>query len=204
MAIESIELVGGRTALDFTNTTSGRATDAPSEHLHAYADLVEWCVRAELFGPTEARRLLAEAGQRPEDAARALGCAIRLREALYALFVAEVTRTPADPTHLATLNSVLAEGMRHRRLRPSDSTVGYCWAWAGDPDDLDWMLWPIAYSAAEILTSSEVERVKACTGETCDWLFLDVSKNRSRRWCDMGDCGNRAKARRHYHRTKGG
>jgi predicted RNA-binding Zn ribbon-like protein len=64
------------------------------------------------------------------------------------------------------------------------------------------MLWPIVDAAADLLVRGEPERIKTCGSATCGWLFLDLSRNRSRRWCDMKDCGNRAKARRHYARRK--
>lgn len=66
---------------------------------------------------------------------------------------------------------------------------------------LERILWPIAQSAAELLTSSELGTVRLCEAPDCAWLFLDQSCNRSRRWSDMKVCGNRQKARRHYQRT---
>jgi predicted RNA-binding Zn ribbon-like protein len=62
------------------------------------------------------------------------------------------------------------------------------------------MLWPIASSAADLLTSERLKKVRLCEAKTCTWLFLDESRNHSRRWCDMKVCGNREKARRHYQR----
>jgi predicted RNA-binding Zn ribbon-like protein len=64
------------------------------------------------------------------------------------------------------------------------------------------MLAPIVKSAADLLLSDMLDRVKQCEGDPCGWLFLDTSRNRSRRWCSMEDCGNRAKARRFYQRKK--
>ncbi|MCB0153982.1 MAG: CGNR zinc finger domain-containing protein, partial [Anaerolineae bacterium] len=55
-------------------------------------------------------------------------------------------------------------------------------------------------SAAELLTSDRLNRVGQCAGESCGWLFLDTTRNHSRRWCEMEHCGNRAKAKRHYRR----
>ena len=69
---------------------------------------------------------------------------------------------------------------------------------------LDGVLAPITWSAAEFLRDPASARVKECDGETCGWLFLDTSKNHSRRWCEMKDCGNRAKARRHYKKLRQG
>jgi len=62
--------------------------------------------------------------------------------------------------------------------------------------------WLIVRSAADLLTSDKLHDVRACSAEDCRWLFLDISKNHSRRWCDMETCGNQAKARRHYRRKK--
>jgi predicted RNA-binding Zn ribbon-like protein len=61
---------------------------------------------------------------------------------------------------------------------------------------LELPLWILARSAADLLTSEQHAYVRQCASEECTWLFIDRSKNHSRRWCDMGDCGNREKARR--------
>lgn len=82
------------------------------------------------------------------------------------------------------------------------SPAGYRWAWH-DADSLESVLWPIIGSAADLLTSPELEKVKLCAADDCGWLFIDGSRNRSRRWCDMSDCGNRAKARRYRRRHLG-
>ena len=198
--VDGLDFIGGRVCLDFANTTSQRESGSARERLHGYEDLVRWCLRAELFGGTEARRLLDEARARPEEAARAWRRALELRESIFALASAAARREPPPAAALELLNAVLSEGMGRRRLRPAE--CGLTWAWAEAADGLDWMLWPLAYSAAELLSSSDVERVKECGGDSCDWLFLDASRNGSRRWCVMEDCGNRAKARRHYHRSK--
>jgi predicted RNA-binding Zn ribbon-like protein len=200
--IETVEFIGGSVALDFVNTTSRRWNEAPQERLRDYGDLITWCVRKELFGRTEADRLRAVAAERPAEAAQVLARAVALREALYRLFSAFAAGQGAAPEDVELLNGVLTEGIGRRKLRPG--TDGYCWAWVEAPDGLDWMLWPVAYSAAELLTSTHIARVKECDADDCDWLFLDVSRNRSRRWCDMKDCGNRAKARRHYERVHKG
>jgi predicted RNA-binding Zn ribbon-like protein len=73
-----------------------------------------------------------------------------------------------------------------------------------DEDELDRMLWPVARSAADTLTSGDLKRVRRCARQGCDWLFVDTSKNRSRRWCSMSMCGSRVKAGRYYRRVKKG
>jgi predicted RNA-binding Zn ribbon-like protein len=78
----------------------------------------------------------------------------------------------------------------------------YRWSWAGDCSCLERPVWQIAHSAADLLASGQLDRVRRCGSDTCEWLFLDGSRNRSRRWCDMSTCGNREKARKHYRRAK--
>lgn len=195
-----MSLVGGRPVLDFVNTVSDRSTGVPYDRIRSFDDLVEWCVRVELFGRTEAGRLADAAAERPADADAALERARRLREALFELFSAEVEGRTPDGAALEVVNGVLTEGLRNRRLHPDAG--GYCWTWSERPQRLDWMLWPLAWSAAELLTSSDVARLKQCAQDDCRWIFLDLSRNRSRRWCTMEDCGNRAKARRHYRRHR--
>lgn len=192
--------VAGRLCLDFTNTASRLGTDAPVERLLAYDDLVAWALESQLIGPTEASRLREEAARRPAEADRVLREARRLRGAIWRIFRALSRNEQALAADLETLNRTLADGMASRRLRESER--GFCWTWEEQPDGLDWPLWPVAYSAAELSTTDELERVKMCEGGACGWLFVDMSRNRSRRWCSMDDCGNVIKARRHYARRK--
>lgn len=199
--VADMALVGGRPVVDFVNTVSDRASARPHDRLRTFGDLLEWCVRVELVQPPEAARLAAVAAERPQEGDAALVRARQLREALFALFTAEIEgRTPPSAA-LEVVNALVSEGMGHRRLEPGGD--GLRWVWAAAPGRLDQVLWPLAWSAAELLTSPEVERLKQCGQEDCRWVFLDLSKNRSRRWCTMEDCGNRAKARRHYHRHRG-
>jgi predicted RNA-binding Zn ribbon-like protein len=94
--------------------------------------------------------------------------------------------------------------MQHARLIPG-ANGALAWDWEDEGGSADLMLWPIARSAADVLTSPrELARVRQCPGAGCGWVFLDETKNRSRRWCDMDVCGNRAKARRHYARAHAG
>ena len=84
----------------------------------------------------------------------------------------------------------------------ADTGAQFVWEPVAEADDLQTLLWPVVWSAVELLTGGPVERVRECDNDPCGWLFVDMSRNRSRRWCDMRDCGNRVKARRHYARTK--
>lgn len=195
------DFTGGRLCLDFANSVSDRPSGRPSEHLKAYGDLVSWGRQAGVLTEEEVRRLSKEAARRPTDAAAALSRAVVLRETLYRIFAALVAGEAPAAGDLGTLNSAVAEALSHLRVVPKDG--GFDWGWAGTEADLDRILWPVLRSAAELLTSSERDAVKTCASESCLWLFVDTSRNRSRRWCEMKTCGNRAKARRHYRRSRG-
>ena len=101
---------------------------------------------------------------------------------------------------LSALNAALREASA--RLEVAPSAGGFEWTWVLDEDELDRVLWPIVGSAANLLTSAELGRVRQCARRGCDWLFVDLSKNQSRRWCSMELCGSRVKSRRYYRRRK--
>jgi predicted RNA-binding Zn ribbon-like protein len=190
-------LLGERLCLDFANAVEGPISQHPEEFLRSYADLVQWGWHAGALAEAEAGHLAAEAERRPADAAEVFGRALELREAIYRTFRA-VARGEAPPQ--AELDRVREEylaALGGARLVAGEG--GYSWAWDDDPGALDRVLWPVARSAVELLTSAELGRVKECPGAgDCGWLFLDTSKNGTRRWCSMEGCGSRLKMRRQY------
>lgn len=194
--------VGGDLSLDFTNTVSGwrdiHAFDR--DKLISYADLVAWSRQAGILTPDESSELLALSSARPAEAAAALEKAFKLREAIHALFLSTTKEEEPDHADLAEFNETLSAAMS--RSRVTHGSEGFAWGWAPEEEGLDRMLWPIARSAADLLTSGDLKMVRSCDGDTCGWLFIDASKNHSRRWCDMRDCGNRAKVHRHYQRKR--
>ena len=132
----------------------------------------------------------------PRKANLALDRAITLRESLYDVFSdVAAGRRPAD---LDGLNWSLAEAMQQTELVAEPHGVRLRWR---KPVDLDLPRWQMAASASAVLTSADVERLKQCPGESCGWVFLDESRNQSRRWCDSRECGNRERVRAHYRRT---
>lgn len=189
----------GWLCLDFANTANWHARSVPVEELTSYPVLLEWAQRKGVLGSDEAERLLGEASRSPQAAEAALERAIALREAIYRIFSATVHDLPAPPQDLDFLNAVLAEKLRGLSVAPEAS--GFVWRWRAEPQSLDGMLGPIARSAAELLTSAALRRVGQCADDRgCGWLFLDLTKNHSRRWCSMESCGNRAKVMQHYQR----
>jgi predicted RNA-binding Zn ribbon-like protein len=196
------DLSGGALCLDFANTLSGRGTQAEIEELGEYGHLVAWGRQAGVLDPDAVTALAELARNRPRQAEAVRRRAITLREAIFRIFARAASGEAPGEGDLAELNGSLGRALGHLRLSVGPTGAG--WGWEDDAPTLDRVLWPVAWSAAEMLTRRErLERVRECASGTCRWLFLDRSRNRSRRWCDMKVCGNRDKARRHYRKTKG-
>jgi predicted RNA-binding Zn ribbon-like protein len=191
----------GVLCLDFANTVDWHASPNPIEKLNDYLDLVDWGEDAGVLSTREAGQLRHMAEQHPEDAAAVLKHALNLRETIYRIFTAIGGKRPVDPADLSILNAVLPEALS--RMQIVATTKGFDWRWVKSQDTLDAMLWPVARSAADLLFSDDLDRVRECADDRgCGYLFIDTSRNRSRRWCSMASCGNRAKAKRHYAQTK--
>jgi predicted RNA-binding Zn ribbon-like protein len=197
--IEGLDLVGGELCLDFVNTGSSREAGPFVERLHAYEDLVRWGERTAALEGVESMRLRSAAERDPAQAAQVLEEARALREAIYRVFRARRDGVPPAAADLTLLNAAAARATAAQELIVTDAGFDVTWP---ETDALERAWWPVATSALALLLSSDVARVKECASENCNWLFLDASKNRSRRWCEMKDCGNRAKARRHYARRR--
>ena len=192
-----IELSGGALALDFANTVGGTHDRPTHDHLRGYGDIARFAVLAGGLQPSVAKRLAQGAERDPRRAAAVYELGIKLREAIWAVFSALASGESPRDVDLDLIADAAAAGRARSRLVYDRTGVG--WSLAPDADELERPLWGIAESAAEILTSSELrDRVKECASGECEWVFLDRSRNRSRRWCDMSDCGNRAKARRFH------
>ncbi len=188
--------------LDFANTAEWHASQHPVESLHNYDDLLDWALGKGLLDEAAAAGLQDAASRQPEQATGALARAIDLREALYRIFSAQAHAISPAAEDVDLLNQELSTAMGQVRLLAASQ--GFTWGWAEVQGALEAPLWPIVRSAAELLTTPAwLERVGQCADERgCGWLFLDTSKNHSRRWCDIRDCGNRAKQRRHYQRQQ--
>lgn len=200
--VEPFDLSAGSLCLDFANALDGRGSERPRERLGSYARLVDWGRQTDLLDPGTARDLERQAAAHPRQARAILARGRALRETLFRIFSAQAAGREPEAADLEGLNRFLGRALTHLEVRTGAEGPG--WGWAGGKDDLDRMLWPVAWSAARLLTSEERGRVRECASATCRWLFLDRSRNRSRRWCDMKVCGNRVKARRHYRKSRNG
>lgn len=191
-------LLGGALCLDYVNTVEWRGdADDPQDRLTSYAELPRWAAAVGSITAAEARRVEREASNRPGAAAAVLRDAVALREALARLLTRTEFRQVED---LALVNATLARAPARTQI--VEEEAGFVWRHGRGGDAMEQPLWPVLWDAADLLTSDRLDRVRRCGDKRCGWLFLDLSRNRSRRWCAMETCGNRAKARRHYARHK--
>lgn len=189
-------------ALDLANTLDWHASAQPQENLFHYGDLLDWAAGKGIVDAAQADslRLLAEGA--PMEAAAVFARALSLREAIYDTFAALTRGESPPPAALSAVNAEIRRAGAHQHL--VDTGAGFTWAWESEAPALDCLLWPVARSAGDLLTSPHLDRVRQCADDRgCGYLFFDSTRNRSRRWCTMESCGNRAKAKRHYARSKG-
>jgi predicted RNA-binding Zn ribbon-like protein len=201
----TFDLTGGPLCLDFANTLGNRSATAV-DALRSYSDLVAWAQEAGVVSPEQATALHGEAGRRPAAADAALAGARALRESIYQICSAAAAGRQAPAEALSLLNAALSPSLARLKIaEPADgpsTRKPFVWQWDLDGRALDGLLAPLVESAADLLTSGDAGRLRECEAPTCSRLFIDRSKNRSRRWCDMAVCGNRAKARRFQARTR--
>jgi len=205
-------LVGARSCLDFVNTVGGRVSSPKARGTRDFADyicrddipdyesLLRWSTFASLIERSETDRLHDQARRSAAAAKRVLRRALRLREALYRIGKALVEGWPPPDADLRSLDREVYEARQRQRFVGRRRRLET--EWILDTPRLDRMLWPVALSAATLFASHDVDQLKQCGGTDCGWLFLDTTRNHSRQWCDMADCGNLAKVRRFRERQR--
>lgn len=189
----------GDPCLDFVNSKVWNTRVQPFADLFMdYEHVVHWFRHLSILDDDAVNRLLEGAKINAPAVQKAFDRIIKLRDANYRILTAIAHHEIPSPQDLEILNSYYSDAMKHRQVGLTPEGMG--WIWVDKEDVLDWMLWPIAYRTAELLTSERALRIRECNG--CYWMFMDTSRNGLRRWCDMKTCGNRAKAHRHYERIK--
>jgi len=188
--------------LTFANTRCWRGREAPTEALGGVGDLMGWLANTAKLPPDIIEAAAQRVHRRPAEAAALFEEAIALREAVYRIFGALAASEPGAAKDIALLNRMLAEAPRRDRVVQVDG--GYAWETKKIELSAAALLAPVLWSAADLLTHADHRRVRRCANDQCLWLFVDESKAGTRRWCDMASCGNRAKSRRHYLKTKAG
>jgi predicted RNA-binding Zn ribbon-like protein len=194
------EFIAGAICLDFDNNIHDSHAEDKQEELHAVSDLLLWAAEAGLLSSADHRRLAAHYERKPHAAAAALAKAIAVRDLLVLVFADIANSRSVSSQRLSALNSALEQAPGLLRVHKHSDRIEREWTSAAD--GLRKVLFTVLASAAELLASDRLGRIRECGSADCTWLFVDQSRNRSRRWCDMTACGNRMKARRHYQRAK--
>ena len=196
-AFQNLRGIGGALCLDLSNTVDWRGNAAEIDRLACYADFVAWAQCFEIMRPGKITEFLHEARSRPEDAGHALLRIRAFREALYRIGSSLASAAPSAPDDAVdVVNDVLPQLLQYTRLRPgSPDTIAH----EPSPHSLISPLAAVGWSLIDLVRGPDRARVRECANPACHWLYVDRSRNQSRRWCAMWNCGNRAKGRRFYH-----
>jgi predicted RNA-binding Zn ribbon-like protein len=188
----SLSLVAGKLALDFTNTESGRDGAKHLDHLQTAADLVTWAAHAKIISQRDAVLSQRAINGQSKLSRHLITRGRSLRETIYQVNSCVIAgRQPADRL-LRSLTITQVEMLATATLSPNEDN--YTWTWDPRIELTAAILGPITVSALNLLVQADLSRIKQCRGSHCGWLFFDGTKNKSRQWCDMSVCGNRAKA----------
>ena len=183
------KFVSGHLALDFCNTAGEHVASHYDELLHDWETFIRWCRQAGLLVETSYRSLSRELfPMKP---------VIELRECIFRCGLALARHEQMPVKDLATLDNTA-----HSTLPPVIISR-HAPHWAPQPEHASTQLRALlAVKAISLFCSPEAARIGVCEGGACGWLFLDNGRGKRRRWCDMKDCGSRAKAKTFYQRHK--
>jgi len=195
---EPFKLHAGHPALELVNTLDFRFSAQTVDLIPTYKDLLRLGTQLQLLTAEQARKLGRTVGE--EEARRVVASTVELREALAKVLYGRIDGTRPPARQIQILEKQFHAAGLHRRLLTRESHLE--WSWSGVERKAEIPLWMLAQAASDLLVSIDAELIKDCGDSTCRWLFLDVSKNHTRRWCDMKTCGNRMKARRHHARAQ--
>lgn len=187
------QLVAGHPALDFVNTLDWRFRDSGAEELlTSYPELLRFSVESALLNANQARRLRRAANE--QTGAQALRSGVELREIAAQIFYALTDRTTPPVASVVKLDQLLHTAQSNHRLRWTQARMEM--VWPNSESDLNLPAWLLTLSASSLLTGDAIQSLRVCANPECRWLFLDTSRNHTRRWCEMKICGNRMKVRR--------
>jgi predicted RNA-binding Zn ribbon-like protein len=205
--ILKLPLLGDRPCLDFINTIDWRLHPKKRrDTFESYSDLLAFSLRLNLITTTTYSTLTQHAISTPLFAERAFNDARVFRDALTRLVDDITARSQGSSQDTPSLETLAIIDTARHRAHESESLV-----WSGDrldlsprPEkeglDLPWLI--IVRDAERLLCSDLASHIRVCAGNGCGWVFIDTSKNGTRRWCSMKYCGNREKAARF--KAKGG
>lgn len=188
------QLIAGDPALDLVNTLDWRFRDSgPEERIANYDSLLQFAEQTGVLMSKPAKTL--RRGTSPYAGSHVVEEARGLREALSDLLYSGLEGRNSSTASLKKLERLFREAREQTRLMRDGTRLK--WEWAGAETKPEFPLWLLTRAASRLLLSENVQQVRACANAECRWLFMDTSKNHTRRWCDMKLCGNRMKARRY-------
>ncbi len=197
---ETFRCPGGALCLDFCNSGEGTRRASGTDWIASFADLVDWLEAAQAVTGSQAARLREAGAGSPRAATQVWSRAIKFREALFRVLKAKAEGGKVAREDLSDIEAEHARAVSFARL----SWAGETYRWSLDPSAaaLDAAMQPLVESAVSLLTSAKLERLRRCGNSTCYWLFIDETRNHSRRWCEMASCGNVLKVRRHREKSR--
>ncbi|TMH86982.1 MAG: hypothetical protein E6H45_04485 [Betaproteobacteria bacterium] len=197
---ETFRCPGGALCLDFCNSGQNARGPSGAEWIAGFPELIDWLEAADAITRGQAARLRRAAAASPRAAAQVWGRAIKFREALFRVLNARTEGGAIAREDLSIIEAEHARAVSFARLAWTGD--GYSWSLDPSAESLDAALQPLVESAVSLLTSAKMERLRRCGNSTCYWLFIDETKNHSRRWCEMASCGNVVKVRRHREKAR--
>src|SRR2546430_17045401 len=197
---ETFRCPGGALCLDFCNSGQNARGPSGAEWIAGFPELIDWLEAAEAITRGQAARLRRAAAASPRAAAQVWGRAIKFRGALFRVLNAKAEGGAIAREDLSDIEAEHARAVSFARL----TWAGEPYRWSLDPSAaaLDAAMQPLVESAVSLLTSAKLERLRRCGKSTCYWLFIDETRNHSRRWCEMASCGNVVKVRRHREKAQ--
>jgi predicted RNA-binding Zn ribbon-like protein len=204
MAIETghvwgpLDFVGGVACLNFTNTAGGHTKIREVERIPTYGDAISWGLYAELISPAEAKALLALIKTDPKDAMHRVRELQLFRESLHRLVTAIAHKTEPQRADFTRVRGTIAKALSAAEMQPGESEFN----WSADADalGLGTMISRVALSAHHMLSREKPSQLRQC--QICTWLFIDRTKNQTRRFCRQDACGNKSRAERFYSKKR--
>jgi predicted RNA-binding Zn ribbon-like protein len=192
------DLTAGCLCLDFANTVDKRLSSNPEDKLSGYEELVTFGKQTGVFSLSEFRKLQREGRQDKSEASILFKQAVDLREMVFRILSPVAAGREVSEADAGALNDALKKLNAGSLVVPGPGQVA--WRWVEKSNGVARLLGRIVRSAVEVLTSDDIERVKQCGAEKCCWLFMDRSRSRNRRWCEMRTCGSQHKSKAYYKR----
>lgn len=187
------QLIAGHPVLDLVNTLDWRfRSSGAEERLSTYDDLLAYASQSGLLNQRQIRGIVR--GSDPAGAERALSACKELREAVAEVVYATLEQRKPPPLAMKLLEEFIKSARSYQHLVSAPPRLQWEFSYSESSPELP--VWALSVKAARLLLSEDAERLRQCENPECRWLFLDTSRNRTRRWCDMKLCGNRMKARR--------